>query len=53
MRERAASLGASLTVKSAPGAGTEIVLVLTERSGWSVLGSWLVRMTGRVKPGAP
>ena len=37
MRERAASIGARLTVTSAPGAGTEVVLVLPERSGWSAL----------------
>ncbi len=43
MRERAASIGARLTVTSAPGAGTEVVLVLPERSGWSVLWSRLVR----------
>jgi len=43
MRERAASIGARLTVTSAPGGGTEVVLVLPERSGWSVLWSRLVR----------
>ena len=47
MRERAASIGARLTVTSAPGAGTEVVLVLPERSGWSALWSRLVRMGGR------
>jgi signal transduction histidine kinase len=53
MRERAASVGASLTVTSAPGAGTEVVLVLPGRSDWSVLWSRLVRMVGRDGPGAP
>jgi signal transduction histidine kinase len=43
MRERAGSIGARLDVTSAPGAGTEVVLVLPERSGWSVLWSRLVR----------
>ncbi|HEY8196905.1 MAG TPA: two-component regulator propeller domain-containing protein [Gemmatimonadales bacterium] len=43
MRERAASIGARLTVTSAPGAGTEVVLVLPQRSGWSALWSRLVR----------
>jgi signal transduction histidine kinase len=33
MRERAASIGARLTVTSAPGAGTEVVVVLPEGSG--------------------
>ncbi len=47
MRERAASIGARLTVTSAPGAGTEVVLVLPERSRWSVLWSRFVRMLGR------
>jgi signal transduction histidine kinase len=39
MRERAASIGATLTVTSAPGAGTEVVLDLAEgegrRRGWA------------------
>jgi signal transduction histidine kinase len=35
MRERAASIGATLTVTSAPSSGTEVVLVLPVRSGWS------------------
>jgi signal transduction histidine kinase/ligand-binding sensor domain-containing protein len=39
MRERAASIGARLSVTSAPGAGTEAVLVLPERSRWSLLWS--------------
>jgi signal transduction histidine kinase len=43
MRERAASIGARLDVTSAPGAGTEVVLVLPQRSGWSALWSRLVR----------
>ena len=43
MRERAASIGARLTVISAPGGGTEVVLVLAERSGWSALRSRVVR----------
>jgi len=43
MRERAASIGARLTVTSAPGAGTEVVLVLPERSRLSLLWSRLVR----------
>jgi signal transduction histidine kinase len=53
MRERAASVGVSLTVTSAAGAGTEVVLVLPECSDWSVLWSRLVRMVGRDGPGAP
>jgi nitrate/nitrite-specific signal transduction histidine kinase len=51
MRERAASVGAKLT--SAPGAGTEVVIVLAERSGWSVLWRRLVRGSGSDRPGAP
>ncbi len=43
MRERASAIGARLTITSAPGAGTEVVLVLPERSRWSVLWSRLVR----------
>jgi signal transduction histidine kinase len=43
MQERAGSIGARLTVTSAPGAGTEVVLVLPERSGWSVWWNRLVR----------
>jgi signal transduction histidine kinase/ligand-binding sensor domain-containing protein len=43
MRERAASIGAKLFVTSAPGAGTEVVLVLPERSGWAALWSRLIR----------
>ncbi len=53
MRERAASIGATLTITSAPGAGTEVVLVLPERSAWSALWSRLVRMGRRDGPGAP
>lgn len=53
MRERAASIGARLTVTSAPGSGTEMVLVLPERSGWSTLWSRLVRAAGRTGPDAP
>jgi signal transduction histidine kinase/ligand-binding sensor domain-containing protein len=53
MRERAASIEARLTVTSAPGAGTEVVLVLPERSRWSMLWSRLVRMGGRDGPDAP
>jgi signal transduction histidine kinase len=53
MRERAASIQARLTVASAPGAGTEVVLVLPERSGWSALWRRLVRMGGRDGPDAP
>jgi nitrate/nitrite-specific signal transduction histidine kinase len=53
MRERAASIGATLTVTSAPGAGTEVVLVLPEPSGWSVLWSRLVRLGRRDGPGTP
>jgi signal transduction histidine kinase len=43
MRERASAIGARLTITSAPGAGTEVVLVLPERSGWPVLWRRLVR----------
>jgi signal transduction histidine kinase len=43
MRERTSSIGARLTVTSAPGAGTEVFLVLPERSGWSTLRNWVVR----------
>ena len=53
MRERAASIGARLTVTSAPGAGTEVVVVLPERSGWSVLWSRVLRMVGRDALDAP
>jgi signal transduction histidine kinase len=41
MRERAASINLKLTLTSAPGAGTEVVLVLPGRSDWSVLWSRL------------
>jgi signal transduction histidine kinase len=53
MRERAASIGAELTITSVPGTGTEVVLVLPERSRWSLLWSRLVRMRRRHGPGAP
>jgi signal transduction histidine kinase len=53
MRERAASVGARLSITSAPGAGTEVVLVLAERSGWSLLRSRLARLVGRNSRGAP
>ncbi len=43
MRERAAAIGARLTVTSALGTGTEVVLVLPERSGLSGLWTRLVR----------
>jgi len=36
MRERASAIGARLIVTSAPVAGTEVVLVLHERSAWSL-----------------
>jgi signal transduction histidine kinase len=47
MRERASAIGARLTITSALGAGTEVVLVLPERGGWSVLWRRLVRMRRR------
>jgi signal transduction histidine kinase len=50
MRERAASIEARLTVTSAPGAGTEVVLILPERSGWSGFWRRLVRMGSRDGP---
>jgi signal transduction histidine kinase/ligand-binding sensor domain-containing protein len=52
MRERAASIGARLTVTSAPGAGSEVVVVLPDHSGWSVLWKRLVRRSDRDGPGA-
>jgi signal transduction histidine kinase/ligand-binding sensor domain-containing protein len=53
MRERAASIGATLTVTSTPNAGSEVVVVLPDRSGWSVLWKRLVRRGARDGPGAP
>jgi signal transduction histidine kinase/ligand-binding sensor domain-containing protein len=50
MRERAASIEARLTLTSAPGAGTEVVLILPERSGWSGFWRRLVRMGSRDGP---
>jgi signal transduction histidine kinase len=50
MRERASAIGARLTITSALGAGTEVVLVLPERGGWSVLWRRLVRMRRRDGP---
>jgi signal transduction histidine kinase len=50
MRERAASIGVRFTVTSTPGAGTEVVLVLPERSRWSALWSRLLRSS---EPDAP
>jgi signal transduction histidine kinase/ligand-binding sensor domain-containing protein len=52
MRERAASVGARLTVTSAPGAGTQVILVLAERFGWSVLWDRLVGLMRRTGRGA-
>jgi signal transduction histidine kinase len=46
MRERAASIGAKLTVASAPSGGTEVVLVLPVRSGWSAPWIRLFRSSG-------
>jgi signal transduction histidine kinase/ligand-binding sensor domain-containing protein len=53
MRERASGIGAKLTVTSAPGAGTEVVLVLPERSGWPALWKRLVRLGRRDGRDAP
>jgi signal transduction histidine kinase/ligand-binding sensor domain-containing protein len=53
MRERASGIGAKLTVTSAPGAGTEVVLVLPERFGWPALWKRLVRLGGRDGRDAP
>ncbi len=53
MRERATSIGARLTFTSTPGAGTEVVLVVPDRSGWPVLWRWLVRKGDRDGPDAP
>jgi signal transduction histidine kinase len=53
MRERAASIGARLILTSAPGAGTEVVIVLPERFGWSALWNRLLRSSGHDGSGAP
>jgi signal transduction histidine kinase len=52
MRERASAIGARLTITSAPGAGTEVVLVLPERSAWLALWRRLFRRGDRDGPGA-
>ena len=44
MRERAASIGATLTVTSAPGAGTDVVLLLPLREGERTRWRWRRRV---------
>jgi signal transduction histidine kinase len=50
MRERVTAIGATLTVTSAPGAGTEVILALPDRAGWPARWKRLVRRDSGAEP---